>query len=107
MLLGRPWLYSAKVLVDWGAKEFIVGNPPMRIPWKAEKYLGKTSDSDGYTSDWTDLEESDSLLSYFIDHFARTIEVDFGFTHSVQEEGYPEELEEQKVGPTPLEDRSL
>ena len=32
MLLGRPWLYSAKVLVDWGAKEFIVGKPPMRIP---------------------------------------------------------------------------
>ena len=50
MLLGRPWLYSAKVLVDWGAKEFIVGKPPMRIPWKAENYLGETSDSDGYTS---------------------------------------------------------
>ena len=29
MLLGKPWLYSAKVLVDWGAKEFIVGKPPM------------------------------------------------------------------------------
>ena len=29
MLLGRPWLYSAKVLVDWGAKEFIVGKPPL------------------------------------------------------------------------------
>ena len=32
MLLGRPWSYSAKVLVDWGSKEFIVGKPPMRIP---------------------------------------------------------------------------
>ena len=59
MLLGRPWLYSAKVLVDWGAKEFIVGNPPMRIPWKVEKYLGETSDSDGYTFGWTDPKESD------------------------------------------------
>ena len=29
MLLGRPWLYSAKVVVDWGAKEFIVGKPPL------------------------------------------------------------------------------
>jgi hypothetical protein len=25
MLLGRPWLYSARVLVDWGAKEFVIG----------------------------------------------------------------------------------
>ena len=32
MLLGRPWLYTAKILVNWGAKEFIVGKPPMRIP---------------------------------------------------------------------------
>ena len=54
MLLGRPWLYSTKVLVDWGSKEFIVGKPPMRILWKTEKHLGETSDSDGYTSSWTD-----------------------------------------------------
>ena len=66
MLLGRPWLYSTKVLVNWGAKEFVVGKSSMRIPWKAEKYLGETSDSDGYTSGWTDPEESDSLPSYFI-----------------------------------------
>ena len=32
MLLGRPWLYSARVLVDWGAKEFVVGRPAIRIP---------------------------------------------------------------------------
>ena len=25
MLLGRPWLYSIEVLVDWGAKEFVFG----------------------------------------------------------------------------------
>ena len=107
MLLGRPWLYSAKVLVDWGAKEFIVGKPPMRIPWKAEKYLGETSDSDGYTSGWTDLEESDSIPNYLVDHFAGTIEADFGFAHLVHEEGDPEELEEQMAEPTPLKDRSL
>ena len=69
MLLGRPWLYSAKVLVDWGAKEFIVGKLPMRIPWKAEKYLGETSDLDGYTSGWTDPEESDSIPSYLVAQF--------------------------------------
>ena len=107
MLLGRPWLYSTKVLVDWGAKEFIVGKPPMRIPWKVEKYHGETSDSDGYTSGWTDPEESDSILSYLVAHFAGTTEADFGFTHPVQEEGHLEEPEETKPDHLPLDDRSL
>jgi hypothetical protein len=25
-------LYSARVLVDWGAKEFVIGKPSFRIP---------------------------------------------------------------------------
>lgn len=33
MLLGRPWLYLARVVVDWGRKEFGVGRPPVQIPW--------------------------------------------------------------------------
>ena len=107
MLLGRPWLYSAKVLVDWGAKEFIVGKPPMRIPWKVKKYLGETSDSDGYTSGWTDPEESDSIPSYLIAQFAGTTEANFGFTHPVQEEGHLEELEEPRPNHLPLDDKSL
>ena len=107
MLLGRPWLYSAKVLVDWGAKEFIVGKPPMRIPWKAEKYLGETSDSDGYTSGWTDPEESDSIPSYLVAQSAGTTEADFGFAHPIQEEGDLEEAEQQKSEQANLEDKSL
>ena len=107
MLLERPWLYSAKVLVDWGAKEIIVGKPPMQIPWKAEKYLGETSDSDGYTSGWTDLEESDSIPSYLVAQFAGTTKANFGFAHPVQEEGDPEESEEPRPDQSPLEDRSL
>ena len=83
MLLGRPWLYSPKVLVDWGAKEFIVGKPPMRIPWKAKKYLGETSDLDGYTSGWTDPEEFDSIPSYLVAQFGGTTRADFGFAHLV------------------------
>ena len=59
MLLGRPWLYSAKVVVDWGTREFVVGKPPTRIPWEKEKYLGETSESDGYTSGWSSPDESD------------------------------------------------
>ena len=107
MLQGRPWLYSAKVLVDWSAKEFIVGKPSMRIPWKAEKYLGETSDSDRYTSSWTDPKESDSIPSYLVAQFAGTTEADFGFTHPVQEEGHLEEPEEPRPDQSPLDDKSL
>ena len=106
-LLERPWLYSAKVLVDWGAKEFIVGKPPMRIPWKAEKYLGERSDLDGYTSGWTDPEEFDSVLGYLVAQFVGTTEANFGFTHPLQEEGDLEEPEEQRLDHLPLDDRSL
>ena len=99
MLLGRPWLYSTKVVVDWGAKEFIVGKLLMRILWKVEKYPKETSESDGYTSGWSDPEESDSFSSYFVDEFAGTREVDFGFTHPVPKEGDLEIPEEQTQEP--------
>ena len=107
MLLGRPWLYSAKVLVDWGSKEFIVGKSPMQIPWKTEKYLGETSNSDEYTSGWTDPEESDSIPSYLVAQFAEITEADFGFTHPVQEEGHLEELEGSRPDHLTLDDKSL
>lgn len=54
LLLGRPWLYLAEVRVDWGKKEFTFGNPPFPLPWKHEEHMGETSDTDGYTSDWSD-----------------------------------------------------
>ena len=79
----------------------------MQIPWKAKKYLGETSDSDGYTSSWTDPEESDSIPSYLVAQFAGITEADFGFTHPVQEEGDLEEPEEPRPDHLPLDDRSL
>lgn len=51
MLLGRPWLYMAEVLVDWEAKEFVLGKTMQRIPWKLDEYQGKTSESDAYMTD--------------------------------------------------------
>ena len=42
----------------------------MRIPWKVEKYLGETSDLDGYTAGWTDPEESDSKPNYLVAQFS-------------------------------------
>ena len=106
MLLGRPWLYSAKVVADWGAKEFIVRKPPLQIPWKAEKYLGKTNDSDGYTSGWSNPEDSDSLPSYFVIEFSGATEEDFGFRDPIPEEGY-QDKEEQSGELVKGEDKSL
>jgi hypothetical protein len=87
--------------VDWGAKEFVIGKPSFRIPWTTEKHLEETNDSDGYTTDWSEPEDSDSIPSYFVDQFGRRSEEDFGFQEAVKE--YPHE--EPKT-PIP-EDRSL
>ena len=83
MLLGRPWLYSARVLVDWAAKELVVGKPPVRIPWATEKYMGETSESDGYTTDWTEPE--DSVSSYYVEPFQHETENRFGFPDPILE----------------------
>ncbi|CAM6102575.1 unnamed protein product [Calypogeia fissa] len=32
ILIGRPWLYGAKVKSDWGRKEFTFGSPPVKVP---------------------------------------------------------------------------
>jgi hypothetical protein len=87
--------------MDWGAKEFVIGKPSFRIPWTTEKHLVETSDSDGYTMDWSEPEDSDSIPSYFVDQFGWRSEEDFGFQDVVKE--YPHE--EPKT-PIP-EDRSL
>ena len=85
LLLGRPWLYSAKVLVDWGSIEFVIGKPLVRIPWKQERRLGETSHSNRYTSRWSSSEESDTSTSYFVDLFSTTKEADFGFSEPIPE----------------------
>ena len=86
MLLSRPWLYSAKVVMDWGTREFVVGKPPTRIPWEKEKYLGETSDPDGYTSGWSSPDESDSVATYLINQFSEVSKADYGFRNPIQED---------------------
>jgi hypothetical protein len=63
--------------------------------------LGETNDSDGYTTDWSEPEDSDSIPSYFVDQFGRRSEEDFGFQEAVKEY-----LQEEPKTPIP-EDRSL
>lgn len=33
MLLGQPWVHEAKVIENWGRKEFIFGTPPVCVSW--------------------------------------------------------------------------
>ena len=111
MLLKRPWLYSTEVLVNWGVKEFVFGKPKIQIPWKMEEYLGETSESDGYTTDWSDPEEKSTAVSYFVEQFVEAIEMDFNFSVPItellnpQSTGLPKEGPNRKQGQ--LEDRSL
>ena len=108
MLLGRPWLYMAGVLVDWGAQEFVLGKDRKRIPWKLDSYQGETSESDGYTTDWSDPEEEDEALSYFVQPFFGSTETDFEFPLPVKEIVESEDDQDGKaeVG-AGLDDRSL
>ena len=108
ILLRRPWLYSAEVVVDWGAKEFMFGKPRIRIPWKAEEHQGETSEPNGYTSDWSSPDEETTSCSYFVEQFKEVSEADFNFAlptaDLIQPEGatVPNEDQDRKV-----EDRSL
>ena len=84
MLLGRPWLYLAGVLVDWGSKEFVLGRTKQRIPWKLDNHQGETSESDGYTTDWSDPEGEEEAFSYFVGPFVESTEAEFEFPHPVR-----------------------
>ena len=87
VLLGRPWLYAAEVLVDWGKREFIFGDPVQRIPWKTVAALGETGESEeGYTSESEEPEE-EITSTYLVSLFENLIEEDFGFTDAVPEQG--------------------
>lgn len=108
LLLGRPWLYLAGAKVNWEKKAFFVGDPPVVIPWLPEKHQGETAESEGYTSDWTDPDETDSVPSYRVEQYSQDMESDFDFPDPVPEIGMvdpeadPEDVPEKKP-----EDRSL
>ena len=111
ILLGRPWLYTAEVLVDWGAREFAFGKPRIRIPWRTEEYLGETSKTDGYTTDWSDPDEESTSVSYFVEQFAEVTETDFNFLVPITELLKPNPVilpnEDTGLRQGHIEDRSL
>ena len=85
--------------MNWEKKAFVLGEPPVTISWRADKYQGETSDPEGYTSDWTGPEDSDSLSSYLVEPFLDAIEDDFGFPESVPESGIITTEEADPDGP--------
>ena len=109
MILGQPWLYMAGVLVDWGAQEFVLGKTRQKLPWKLDNYQGETNESDRYTTDWSDPEEEEEALSYFIKPLVKNTEADFEFPLPITELAQPEENQDM-TAETPeagVEDRSL
>ena len=75
----------AGIHVDWEAREFVTGKTRQRIPWKLDSYQGDTSESNGYTTDWSYPEEGEEALSYFVEPFIESMEVDFEFSLMVKE----------------------
>jgi hypothetical protein len=64
MLLGRPWLYKAKVKTDWHKKTFTFGKPKTTISWETIIHEGETSSSDrGYTSKESAISDDSSLIN--------------------------------------------
>src|SRR5450759_4555662 len=64
MLLGRPWLYKARVQTSWGKKTFTFGSPKTTISWETVDHEGVTSSTDSrYTSD----ESTSTIDSRWID----------------------------------------
>ncbi|CAM6091061.1 unnamed protein product [Calypogeia fissa] len=54
VLLGRPWLYGAGVVIDWTKKEFRFGRPEVRVSWGEPAYQGETpQEEEWYDSDIT------------------------------------------------------
>lgn len=62
ILLGRPWLYTTKVKVDWGRGEFIFKTPLVMVPWKQMEYQGETNSNLDYTSKWTVKEDNKMIV---------------------------------------------
>ncbi|CAM6104160.1 unnamed protein product [Calypogeia fissa] len=60
VLIGRPWLYGAKVTSYWGKKPFRFGKPIVTIPWGAEEHQGETTQcQEEYDSEMSTELESD------------------------------------------------
>ena len=108
LLLGRPWLYLAGVKVNWAKKAFSFGNPTVLLSWRPEPHQGETSETDGYTTDWTDPEDSDTIQSYHVQEFREMSEDDLGFINPVPEPADDgPELPNRPPELTPGDDRSL
>ena len=69
VLIGRPWLYGAKVTTDWDKKEFRFGRKPTVVSWDKVQHLGETTQiSEEYDSDMSNESEVDD--AYMVDSWS-------------------------------------
>jgi hypothetical protein len=96
MLLGRPWLYLAKVHTSWGKKTFTFGKPKTEISWAAVPHEGETSSTDsGYTSEESSgLDQTNFMDSIQVESEDENLNVSGLFS---TDEVYEPELEEPEV----------
>ncbi|CAM6121328.1 unnamed protein product [Calypogeia fissa] len=76
VLLGRPWLYGAQVVGDWGKKEFCFGKPAVVVSWDPNKPHGETTH---------ELEEYDFDIPSALEEDEEAIYLE-NFLHSLSEE---------------------
>ncbi|CAM6084973.1 unnamed protein product [Calypogeia fissa] len=63
VLIGRPWLYGAKVTSNWGKKQFRFGKPIVTVPWGAKEHQGETTQcQEEYDSEMSTELESDEVF---------------------------------------------
>ncbi|PTQ44804.1 hypothetical protein MARPO_0018s0006 [Marchantia polymorpha] len=87
---------------------FSFGDSAVLLSWKPEPHLGETSEMDGYTSDWTESDNSESLQSYQVQEFKEESEEDLGFVNPVLEQELDDtELPNRPQDVEKIEDRSL
>ncbi|KAL3675122.1 hypothetical protein R1sor_025070 [Riccia sorocarpa] len=90
VLIGRPWLYGAKVKTDWFRHKLFLRDMRtlehlmVTVSWKKIPYLGETSSTNlGYTSDNTESTSSDWKGDAF--------EVNYLECYAVDDEDLPDE----------------
>lgn len=64
VLIGRPWLYGAKVTIDWEKKEFRFENQPIIVSWAKVEHEGETTHiNEEYDSDFSNESKVDDAYT--------------------------------------------
>ena len=107
VLIGRPWLYGAKVTSDWGKKEFRFGKPSTSVSWAEEPHQGETTQQgEEYDSEYSSESDADDV--FMMSLVGNLTEEDVFHAKedlvSVETSKLPEEMEDTKEPTTSMEE---